>query len=313
MSTILLTGGAGFIGSHIAETYTRKGWRVAIVDDFSSGTMENLAAIKDDPNVTIYHADIRDRENLRDIFAEVRPDVVNHHAAQKSVADSVTDPLHDLDINGRGWLNVLLAAGEYGVKNIIYVSSGGALSKIIEGDEKSQEIDPPQLISPYAIHKYGGEQYLANYQEKYGYEYTILRYANVYGPRQIPDGECGVIPIFVNNVRADRPSVLFTYPDMPRGCSRDYVHVDDVVRANVMAQEKPANEPVNIGSGEEIYILDIYEKICDVFGSDAPIAIEGPREGDIRRSVLAADRARALWGWRPQVTWQEGLQSLKNE
>ena len=154
---------------------------------------------------------------------------------------------------------------------------------------------------------------MANYQEKYGYEYTILRYANVYGPRQIPDGECGVIPIFVNNVRADRPSVLFTYPDMPRGCSRDYVHVDDVVRANVMAQEKPANEPVNIGSGEEIYILDIYEKICDVFESDAPIAIEGPREGDIRRSVLAADRARTLWGWRPQVTWQEGLQSLQKE
>lgn len=312
MNTIIVTGGAGFIGSHLTEAYLREGWQVVVVDDFSCGTEKNLAAVWDSPRLHVERVDIRDGSSLRAVFQKYRPIAVNHHAAQKSVADSVVHPLLDQDINGKGFLQVLTAAMEVGVKQIVYASSGGALSKIIEGDELSREDDPPQLISPYAVHKFAGEQYLSMYAQEGGYQYTVLRYANVYGPRQVADGECGVVPIFVDNILASRPSVLMTYPDMPRGCSRDYVYVADVVRANLMATSRPLNTVVNIGSGKETYILDIYEMLATLFDSEQPIHIVGPRAGDIRRSVLCADRARKQLGWSPEVDWQTGLQALKD-
>lgn len=311
MQTILITGGAGFIGSHIVERYIRKGWRVVVVDDFSSGSRANLATVAESAALIVEEADIRDAAALDRIFAAYRPELVNHHAAQKSVAASVTEPLLDQEINGRGFLNVLLACGKYAVGNIVYASSGGALSKVITGTEKSKETDPPQLISPYAVHKYAGEKYLAMYASLYGFSYTVLRYANVYGPRQVPDGECGVIPIFVANIEAGRESVLMTYPDMPRGCSRDYVHVYDVARINELAGDTPTNTVLNVGTGEEIFILDIYEKLQAAWETDLPIRITGPREGDIRRSVLDASRAEELLGWRPSVGWEEGLRSIR--
>ncbi len=312
MNTIVVTGGAGFIGSHLTEAYLQEGWRVVVVDDFSCGTEENLAAVWDAPQLFVERVDIRDGEALRAVFRKYRPTAVNHHAAQKSVADSVVRPLLDQDINGKGFLQVLLAAIDVGVKQIVYASSGGALSKVIEGDERSREDDPPQLISPYAVHKFAGEQYLAMYAAQGGYRYTVMRYANVYGPRQVADGECGVVPIFVDNILAGRPSTLMTYPDMPRGCSRDYVYVGDVVRANLMATAHPLNTVINIGTGEETYILDIYEMLAELFHSDQAIHIVGPRAGDIRRSVLCADRAKQLLGWTPEVDWTTGLQRLKD-
>lgn len=312
MNTIIVTGGAGFIGSHLTEAYLREGWQVVVVDDFSCGTEKNLAAVWDLPRLHVERVDIRDGSSLRAVFQKYRPIAVNHHAAQKSVADSVVHPLLDQDINGKGFLQVLTAAMDVGVKQIVYASSGGALSKVIEGDELSHEDDPPQLISPYAVHKFAGEKYLAMYAAQGGYQYTVLRYANVYGPRQVADGECGVVPIFVDNILASRPSVLMTYPDMPRGCSRDYVYVADVVRANLMATSRPLNTVVNIGSGKETYILDIYEMLATLFDSEQPIHIVGPRAGDIRRSVLCADRARKRLGWSPEVDWQTGLQALKD-
>lgn len=312
MNTIIVTGGAGFIGSHLTEAYLHEGWQVVVVDDFSCGTEKNLAAVWDSPRLHVERVDIRDGSSLRAVFQKYRPIAVNHHAAQKSVTDSVVHPLLDQDINGKGFLQVLTAAMEVGVKQIVYASSGGALSKIIEGDELSREDDPPQLISPYAVHKFAGEQYLSMYAQEGGYQYTVLRYANVYGPRQVADGECGVVPIFVDNILASRPSVLMTYPDMPRGCSRDYVYVADVVRANLMATSRPLNTVVNIGSGKETYILDIYEMLATLFDSEQPIHIVGPRAGDIRRSVLCADRARKRLGWSPEVDWQTGLQALKD-
>jgi len=311
MNTIIVTGGAGFIGSHLTEAYLQEGWRVVVVDDFSCGTEENLAAVWDSPQLFVERVDIRDGEALKAVFRKYRPTAVNHHAAQKSVADSVVHPLLDQDINGKGFLQVLLAAMDVGVKQIVYASSGGALSKVIAGDERSREDDPPQLISPYAVHKFAGEQYLAMYAAQGGYRYTVLRYANIYGPRQVADGECGVVPIFVDNILAGRPSTLMTYPDMPRGCSRDYVYVGDVVRANLMATAHPLNTVINIGTGEETYILDIYEMLAERFGSDLPIHIVGPRAGDIRRSVLCAERAKQLLGWSPEVDWATGLQRLQ--
>lgn len=311
MNTILITGGAGFIGSHLTEAYLARGWRVVVVDDFSSGTWENLKAVRTHPNLVVLEQDIRDFDGLDAIFKEYRPEMVNHHAAQKSVSYSVEDPLCDLDINGKGFLNVLLCAAKNDVKTFLFASSGGALAKEIADGELSAEKDWPQLISPYAINKFAGEKYLALYSQIYGFAYMVVRYANVYGPRQIPDGECGVVPIFVNNIIAGRESALMAYEDMPRGCSRDYVYVGDVVAANLLAGERPLNTVINVGTGKEVYTLDLYEAVERVFGKEVPIRNVGPREGDIRRSVLDASRAKELYGWEPQVEMEEGLYLLR--
>ncbi|MBC1436037.1 SDR family NAD(P)-dependent oxidoreductase [Listeria rocourtiae] len=309
---VLVTGGAGFIGSHICEMYIREGYEVLCVDNLSSGKVDNVCHLLADEKFTFVEADIKDNTKMMAIFQSFRPQIINHHAAQKSVVSSMEDPVYDLDINLGGLLVLLQCTQHFPIEKFIYVSSGGALSKVIEGTEKSQESDTPQLLSPYAITKYAGEKYLDIYANTYGFEYTVLRYANIYGPRQIPDGECGVVPIFVNNILANKPSVLMTYPDMPKGCTRDYVYVGDVVEANRLVSEKAVNTVLNIGTGDEIAILDIYNTILDVFEKDVAITIEGPRLGDVKRSVLASDRAQKLTGWTNKVSLKEGLIALKD-
>ena len=310
-NTVLVTGGAGFIGSHLSEAYLNEGYKVVIVDNLSSGSIENISGIIGNERLTLCKVDIRDRERLQEVFEYHKPNIVNHHAAQKSVSYSVDNPLYDLDVNGKGLLNLLKISGKYNVKNFIYVSSGGALSKEISDNETSSETDMPQLMSPYAINKFSGEKYLEIYSKLYGFEYTILRYANVYGPRQIADGECGVIPIFVNNILAGKDSILMTYEDMPRGCTRDYVYVSDVITANMLSTIKPINTVINIGSGKEEYILDIYFMIQKVFNSKCNIEIKGPRIGDVRRSVLNISRASELLGWEQKINLQKGIELLK--
>ncbi|WP_310604143.1 SDR family NAD(P)-dependent oxidoreductase [Anaerosporobacter sp.] len=309
-TTILITGGAGFIGSHVAEKFSKEGYRVVLVDDLSTGNLGNIKSIIDNENVTFYQADIRDYDQMKKVFEETKPQIIDHHAAQKSVSYSVEKPKHDLDLNLTGLLTLIELAGEYQVKQFVFVSSGGALSKEILGQEKSKESDIPQLQSPYAISKYAGEQYIKLYAKLKGFDYCVLRYANVYGPRQIADGECGVIPIFVNNILSGKGSVLTTYEDMPRGCTRDYVYVGDVAEANLLAVQNPANEVINIGSGEEVGILDIYYEILKVFQKDVPITIAGPRQGDIRRSVLDAKKALSTIGWKPTVDLSTGLKLI---
>lgn len=310
---VLVTGGAGFIGSHVCDTYVADGYEVLCVDNLSSGKRANIAHLLDSAHFQFVEADITHPEAMAALFASFQPTIVNHHAAQKSVVTSLEDPLYDLDINGKGLLVLLACIQKHPIDTFVYVSSGGALSKVIEGDETSREEDTPQLISPYAITKYAGEQYLAIYAEAYGFAYTVLRYANVFGPRQIPDGECGVVPIFVNNIVANQTSVLMTYPDMPRGCTRDYVYVGDVAEANRLATIRPLNTVVNIGSGEEIAILDIYETIAAIFEKESNIRIEGPRAGDVKRSVLSNARAKARLGWQPQINLEVGLLALKKD
>ncbi|MDS0526514.1 SDR family NAD(P)-dependent oxidoreductase [Clostridium sp. SHJSY1] len=308
---VLLTGGAGFIGSHIAEEYCKKGYEVVIVDNLSSGNLNNLENIINKDNVHFHNVDITDFPKLEEVFQKYKPNVINHHAAQKSVSASVENPLYDAKINVIGLINILVLLKIYKVKNFIYVSSGGALSKEIIGDEKSSEIDLPQLESPYAINKYLGEQYLKLYSKLYGFGFTILRYANVYGPRQIADGECGVIPIFINNILKNKDSILMTYDDMPRGCTRDYVYVKDIVQANMIASEKITNEIINIGSGCEVAILDIYDEITRVFNSTQKIFKKGPRLGDVKRSILDNNKAKKILNWQPRTTLIEGLNLLK--
>lgn len=300
---ILVTGGAGFIGSNVVDTYIREGHEVVVVDNLSSGKKENIH-----PEATFYLMDIRS-DDLQKVFELERPDVVNHHAAQKSVPKSVEDPVLDADLNIIGLLNVLNQCVTYGVKKFIFISSGGALA----GDADvipTNEDHMADMISPYAISKFVSEKYLHFYAVTHGLKYVTLRYANVYGPRQVPEGESGVVPIFMDNYFANKPSELYAYADQPRGTTRDYVYVDDVARANVLALTKGENVPLNIGTGVEMHIEDIYRKMQQVLGHDLPLIRKSERVGDVKRSCLDCARAKKVLGWEAQIDFEEGVRRL---
>ena len=310
MQTVLVTGGAGFIGSHLVEEYLKRGYKVVVVDNLSTGKMENLNNVMENELFFFYEANICNIDELEQIMDKHRPNIINHHAAQKSIPYSVEDPVFDIKTNGIGLLNLIMLSNKFSVEKIIYASSGGALSKDITGCEKSRECDTPQLKSPYGITKFAGENYLKLYSELFNFEYTILRYANIYGPRQSADGECGVIPIFVNNILSNKRSVLMTYDDMPNGYTRDYVFIDDIVDINMRTTERCVNDVINIGSGQEVFILDIYKLIEKVFGTEIGIDIKGPRKGDVKRSVLDSTYAKEKTGWQPTISLEEGLKKL---
>lgn len=300
---ILVTGGAGFIGSHVVDKYIELGHKVIVIDNLSSGSEHNIH-----PSAKFYNMDICS-EQLIDVFKNERPEVVNHHAAQKSVPKSVENPKFDAHINIIGLLNVLQASLDSGVKKFIYVSSGGALA----GDADiipTNESVPPKLLSPYAVSKYAGELYLRVFSKLYNIKTLTLRYANVYGPRQIPEGECGVIPIFLENFLSNRPSTLMAYPDQPKGTTRDYVYVDDIVKANVLALTRGENEVLNLGSGNEIHIEEVYETMKRVYKHNLPLLRRSERKGDVRRSCLDISKAKEVLGWEPTISLEEGLQKL---
>lgn len=297
---ILVTGGAGFIGSNIVDAYINSGHEVVIVDDLSSGKKQNINS-----KARFYQEDIRSK-SLVEIIIKESPDIINHHAAQKSVPKSVNDPLLDADINIIGLINLLNASVKANVKKIIFSSSGGALAgnaQVIP----TPEVTDPLLISPYAITKFMSEKYLQFYSLTYGLKYTVLRYANIYGPRQLPEGECGVIPIFMDNILNGRPSYLFTFDDMPQGTTRDYVFVDDVAKANVLALTKGDNDIFNIGTGKELLIGDIYNVLIKTSGCDLPLIRQKERIGDVKRSALDASKAHKLLDWKPKVGIVEGI------
>lgn len=300
---ILVTGGAGFIGSHVVDKYIELGHKVIVIDNLSSGSEHNIH-----PSAKFYNMDICS-EQLIDVFKNERPEVVNHHAAQKSVPKSVENPKFDAHINIIGLLNVLQASLDSGVKKFIYVSSGGALA----GDADiipTNESVPPKLLSPYAVSKYAGELYLRVFSKLYNIKTLTLRYANVYGPRQVPEGECGVIPIFLENFLSNRPSTLMAYPDQPKGTTRDYVYVDDIVKANVLALTRGENEVLNLGSGNEIHIEEVYETMKRVYKHNLPLLRRSERKGDVRRSCLDISKAKEVLGWEPTISLEEGLQKL---
>ncbi|HHT72274.1 MAG TPA: NAD-dependent epimerase/dehydratase family protein [Firmicutes bacterium] len=298
---IMVTGGAGFIGSTVVDAYIAAGHDVVIIDNLESGRVENI-----NPKAKFYLMDVRSPE-LRKVFELEKIDVINHHAAQKSVPHSVEDPVLDAEINILGILNLLELAVEFGVKRVIFSSTGGALlgdADVIPTPEDS----PVQTISPYAITKFTSEKYLDFYRITHGLTYVVLRYANVYGPRQIAEGECGVTPIFLENLLHDRPSKLYAYEDMPDGCTRDYVYVGDVARANVIALDKGDNLIFNIGTGQEVSTGQVYRYLQDATGKyDVPLLPAGERVGDLRRSALDITRARKVLGWEPEVDFPTGL------
>ncbi|MGA2763058.1 MAG: NAD-dependent epimerase/dehydratase family protein [Spirochaetia bacterium] len=297
---ILVTGGAGFIGSHVADAYLKSGHSVAIVDDLATGNMANVPT-----GASFYLMDIAS-PLLEKVFQIEKPDIVNHHAAQMSVTVSARDPALDARVNGLGLLNVLENSRKAGVRKLIFISSGGAMYG--EADvERVAEDHPPAPESPYAIHKLLGENYLRFYQHQHHLAWTSLRYANVYGPRQNAAGEAGVVAIFITKMLKGEIPTINAYPDDPEGMSRDYVFVEDVAKANLLALDKGEGEAFNIGTGRPVKTRELLASICSIMGRELKYTRAGPRPGDIRRSCLDNTKAARILGWKPDSDLEAGL------
>jgi UDP-glucose 4-epimerase len=297
---ILVTGGAGFIGSHVADAYLAAGHQVVVVDDLSSGSRGNLPR-----GVSFYLMNIGAPELAR-VFEIEKPDVVNHHAAQISVTVSTREPVRDATVNALGLLNVLECSSAFRVKKFIFISSGGAIYGEA-GGARLPETHPPRPVSPYAIHKLLGEHYLDFYGTQRGLPWTTLRYANVYGPRQNPHGEAGVVAIFIDTLLKGGTATVNAFPDEPDGMARDYVYVEDVARANVLALEKGAGEAVNIATGREVRTRELLAAISKIAKKELKYTAASARPGDLRRSCLDNAKAAAVLGWTPGSTLEEGL------
>lgn len=297
---ILVTGGAGFIGSHVVDAYIRAGHSVVVVDDLSSGCKDNIH-----PEAVFYKQDICS-DKLFEIFDKERPDVVNHHAAHVSVPMSVIKPLYDARVNIVGLLNVLQCSVATRVSKVIFISSGGS----VYGEAReypTTENCPHAPESVYAIHKSAGERYLDFYHKQHGLGYTILRYANVYGPRQMPSGEAGVISVFIDKLLRNETPVLNVFPDEPAGMIRDYVFVRDVVTANLLALDRGLNDVFNIGTGIETRTGHLLHTIAELMGKSITPKTAPARDGDIRRSLLDIHKAKELLGWSPEYSLSQGL------
>ncbi len=294
---ILVTGGAGFIGSHIVDEYLSLGHEVSIVDNLVTGRRENL-----NPEATFFQVDVRDADKLKGIFEKGKFDLVNHHAAQMDVRRSVADPIYDASVNILGVLNILELCRSLGVNRVIFASSGGA----IYGEQDyfpADEVHPTRPISPYGVAKLTTENYLFYYSAVYGVESVSLRYANVYGPRQNPRGEAGVVAIFASKMLAgDQPVINGDGKQ-----TRDYVFVGDVVRANVLALRCPGFQVFNIGTGVETDVNALFSHIRRWSGSNALEHHGEAKKGEQLRSVLDARKIQAALGWNPTISIEEGV------
>lgn len=292
---ILVTGGCGFIGSHVVDAYVASGHDVAVIDNLSTGTIGNL-----NPAATFYETDIN--HELEAIFDAGKFDVVNHHAAQINVRTSVEDPLFDARVNVLGTLNLLRLAARHGVKRFVYASSGGA----VYGEPRTYPIDestPVNPLSPYGVSKVAAEAYITTFARLYDLGYVVLRYSNVYGPRQISKSEAGVISIFTDCILKN--AACRVYGDGRQ--TRDYVFVADVVDANMRALQCGSNT-YNIGTGVETSVNDLIDMLSGILGKEIEHRHEAPRPGEVCRNVLDFSRARAQLGWCPRTTIQDGIQ-----
>jgi UDP-glucose 4-epimerase len=282
----LVTGGAGFIGSHVVDGLLEDGHEVLVLDDLSSGRRENVPAA-----ARFVRGDVRDRELVRRTFLEFRPEIVSHQAAQTSVSVSVREPRRDAEINIMGGLEVLLASVEAGVERFVFASTGGAIYGEVPEGMRAGPGHPLTPISPYACSKLAFENYLAAYGIASELPYTILRYANVYGPRQDPHGEAGVVAIFSQRLLSGEPlRINARRVQGDEGCVRDYVYVGDVVRANLRAARGELSEPiVNVCTGEATSTKALALALADAFGRDPDLVHAGKRDGDLERSVLEPD------------------------
>ncbi len=293
---VVVTGGAGFIASHIVDAYLARGHEVHVFDDFSTGQKNNLNG-----SATVHRIDIADGKVVKLIEA-LKPDALSHHAAQMDVRHSVADPTFDARVNILGFINLLEGCKSAGVKRVTFASSGGA----VYGEQEvfpAPESHLTQPASPYGVSKRAGELYLSYYHQAYGLPYIALRYANVYGPRQSAHGEAGVVAIFLSVLLSGKTPLI----NGDGKQTRDYVYVDDVVAANVAALESPFVGPINIGTGVETDVTTIFEHLRKAVGSEVK-AQHGPaKAGEQRRSCLDTRRAGDILGWRPRVALVDGL------
>jgi len=297
----IVTGGAGFIGSHIVDALIERGIEVFVIDAMYSGREENLG--KKFPKENLFKHDIVEKHNINKIFEKLRPEAVFHLAAQIDVRKSVDDPISDATTNIIGSLNVVEAAYRFGCQKFIFSSSGGA----IYGDANSiptAENHQANPISPYSITKLTVERYLHSYHCIYGLQYIALRYANVYGPRQNYRGEAGVVAIFCNNMLHKKPSTI--YGDGKQ--TRDYVYVEDIVKANILALEKKFVGACNISTGIESDVNTIARYIKKSTGYEGEIINTSAKAGEVQRSCLDYSLAKKVLGWEPRVSLKDGLQ-----
>jgi UDP-glucose 4-epimerase len=293
---ILVTGGAGFIASHVADAFVTAGHDVAILDDLSSGRRENL-----NPKARFYQLDVQDAA-VAAVFQRERPEVLCHHAAQMDVRRSVADPMFDARVNLVGLLNLLEQGRQCGLRRVLFASTGGA----IYGEQDvfpAPETHKTEPLSPYGVAKLASERYLFFYAATYGISYAALRYANVYGPRQNPHGEAGVVAIFSEKLlRGEQPVINGDGTQ-----TRDYVYVGDLVRANLAALTADFTGALNLGTGIETDVNALFRLLVPLCGGTAT-EVHGPaKAGEQRRSVIDSARAHRLLGWRPEVTLAAGL------
>jgi len=294
---VLITGGAGFIGSNVADTLLEKGYEVCVIDNLSSGKIQNL-----DPKVKFYEADIRDK-SVKDIFEKEKPEIVIHNAAQVSVRNSLEDPIEDASINILGSINIFEQSRSNGVKKIIFASSGGT----VYGEQQyfpADEQHPLKPISPYGVAKLSVEKYLYFYYLTYKMKYVALRYANIYGPRQDPYGEAGVVAIFSNKLLSGQQPII----NGDGLQTRDYVYVEDAAKANLAAVENDFTGEINIGTGIETDVNELFEILKDASGNVSVKKEHGPaKEGEQKKSVLSHEKASNILGWKPEVKIKDGL------
>ena len=298
MAKILVTGGAGFIGSHVVDLFVAQGYEVVIVDDLSTGRPSNL-----NPAAKFYQIDIRSPQ-IRQVFEAEKPDYVSHHAAQMDVRRSVAQPLFDADINILGSINLLETAKDFQVKRFIYISTGGA----VYGEPESLPCDESHPINPicqYGASKHTVEHYLYMYNVNYGLKYTVLRYPNVFGPRQDPHGEAGVVAIFTGRMLAGEEVTIYGDGDQ----TRDFVYVGDCAQANLLALTVD-HEPgiYNLGWGRPTSINEICSVLVNITSYSLPVQYGPAKVGETRHIYLDASKAQRDLGWEPTITLEEGLE-----
>lgn len=297
---ILITGAAGFIGSHVADSFLNAGHQVVGIDDLSTGARQNLPA-----NFNLLEGNIQDATLLDKIFREVRPEVICHHAAQVNVRRSWNDPLHDASTNILGSIALLKKTVEYGTEKFIYSSSGGA----IYGEPKLLPVPEDHVAQPlsnYGASKYAVELYLKAFNEATNIRYVILRYANIYGPRQDPGGEAGVVAIFATQLlKGERPTIFGNGTK-----TRDYVYIDDITMANELALDYPKSDVFNLGTGKKTSDLEVFETVRDALDSAIVPRFGERRLGEVEHIHLDITRARDLLHWIPQMEFRQGVQHV---
>jgi UDP-glucose 4-epimerase len=293
---VVVTGGAGFIGSNIADAYIERGWRVTIIDNLSSGDRRNIH-----PGAAFHQLDIRDAA-AADLIRALKPDAINHHAAQMDVRKSVEDPAADADVNVVGSLRILEAAVQTAVKRFVFASTGGAIyGEPVEGAQ--DESHPTAPLSPYGCAKLAVEHYLHYYRVVHGLSSVALRYANVYGPRQSVHGEAGVVAIFAGRLIGGQPSTINGSGTQ----TRDFVYIDDVVAANLAASDAGWQGEYNVGTGVETSVNELYASLASIAGADNPPAHGPAKEGEQLRSVLDSSRLRKLAALPERTPLRDGL------